>query len=60
MADCGMINQVDARIIAEQYNYVSISLTKEYFMVNSGFADMQSVIKYMIKTISFFCGLIKK
>lgn len=60
MAECGMIKQVDARMIAEQYNYVSISLTKEYFMVKNGLADMQTVVKYMIKTINFFCGLMKE
>ena len=59
MTECGMIKQVDARMLAEQYNYVSISLTKEYFMVKNGLADLQSVVKYMIKTISFFCGLMK-
>lgn len=60
MSERGMIKQVDARIIAEQYNYVSISLTKEYFMVKNGLADMQTVVKYMIKTISFFCGMMKE
>ncbi len=60
MSERGMIGQVDARMFAEQYNYVSISLTKEYFMVKNGLADMQSVIKYMIKTISFFCGLMRE
>lgn len=60
MAGCGMIRQVDARILAEQYNYVSLSLTKEYFMAKNGLADMQSVVKYMIRTIEFFCGLMKE
>ncbi len=59
MSERGMIGKVDARMFAEQYNYVSISLTKEYFMVKNGLADMQAVIKYMIKTIGFFCGLMK-
>jgi AcrR family transcriptional regulator len=60
MAERGMIGQVDARLIAEQYNYVSVALTKEYFMVKNGLADMQSVVKYMIRTISFFCGVMGK
>lgn len=60
MIEHGMIKQVDARLFAEQYNYVSISLTKEYFMVKNGLADMQTVVKYMIKTINFFCGLMKE
>lgn len=60
MIERGMIKQVDARIFAEQYNYVSISLTKEYFMVKNGLADMQTVVKYMIKTINFFCGLMRE
>jgi len=60
MAECGKIKQVDARIFAEQYNYVSIALTKEYFMVKNGLADMHTVIGYMIKTIGFFCGLMEE
>ncbi len=60
MIERGMIKQVDARVFAEQYNYVSISLTKEYFMVKNGLADMQIVVKYMIKTLKFFCGLMAK
>lgn len=60
MAEKHMLKQVDARLFAQQYNYISISLTKEYFMAKNGLADMQSVIKYMLKTISFFCGLMKE
>ncbi len=52
-----MIKPVDARIIAEQYNYVSITLTKEYIMAQYGLADVQSVVGYMIKTLKFFCGM---
>lgn len=48
---------VDARIIAEQYNYVSIALTKEYVMSQYGLADVNSVVGYMIRTLKFFCGL---
>ena len=57
MIEHGMIKHVDARIFAEQYNYVSISLTKEYFMVKNGLADLQTVVKYMLKTLGFFCSL---
>lgn len=60
MIEHGMVKQVDARVFAEQYNYVSISLTKEYFMVKNGLADMQTVVKYMIKTLKFFCSLMIK
>lgn len=59
MIGCGMVKEVDARLFAEQYNYVSITLTKEYFMAQNGLADMHSVVKYMIKTIGFFCELMK-
>jgi len=60
MAANGMIRAVDARIFAEQYNYVSISLTKEYFMAKNELADMESVVKYMVKTLNFFCSLMKE
>ena len=55
----GMLKAVDARVFAEQYNYVSIALTKEYFMAKNGLADEMSVLKYMVKTLNFFCGLMK-
>ncbi len=60
MAARGIIKPVDVRLFAEQYNYVSIALTKEYFMAKNGFADMESVVRYMVKTLNFFCGLMKK
>jgi AcrR family transcriptional regulator len=59
MAAAGMIKPVDARLVAEQYNYITVALTKEYYMAKSGLADMRSVIQYMLKTVSFFCGLMK-
>ena len=59
MAQRGMVKPVDARIFAEQYNYVSIALTKEYFMAENGLADVHAVVKYMLRTIQFFCGLMK-
>lgn len=40
MDERGMGRKVDARTIAEQNNYVSISLTQEYFMAKNGLADM--------------------
>ena len=51
----GMLKPVDARLFAEQYNYMQIALTKEYYMAKNGLADMQTVIGYMLKTIHFFC-----
>lgn len=59
MAQRGMIRPVDARMFAEQYNYVSIALTKEYFLAKNGLADERAVVGYMVKTIGFFCGLMK-
>ena len=55
----GMIAPVDARMFAEQYNYVSIALTKEYFMAELGLADRVEVVRYMVRTIGFFCGLME-
>lgn len=55
----GMIAQIDARLFAEQYNYVSIALTKEYIMAQYGLADVRAVVSYMVKTLTFFCGLMK-
>ena len=59
MIDRGMIAPVDCRMFAEQYNYVSIALTKEYFMAELGLMDRTEVIRYMIRTINFFCGLMR-
>ena len=55
----GMVRPVDARLIAEQYNYVSIALTKEYIMAQYGLADVREVVHYMIRTLEFFCGLMR-
>ena len=60
MFEKGLIKKVDSRIIAEQYNYVCIALTKEYFMAKNGLADLHKVVKYMVTTINFFCSLMKK
>lgn len=57
MIERKMVKSVDARIIAEQYNYVSLALTNEYIMAQYGLADVNSVVGYMIKTLKFFCGL---
>jgi AcrR family transcriptional regulator len=56
----GMIKPVDARMFAEQYNYVSTALTKEYIMAQYGMADVRSVVGYMVKTLRFYCELMKK
>ncbi|MGE5677137.1 MAG: TetR/AcrR family transcriptional regulator [Pseudomonadota bacterium] len=55
-----MIKPVDARTIAEQYNYVSLALTQEYIMTQYGLADENSVVAYMIRTLEFFCEQMKK
>ena len=55
----GMLGAVDARMFAEQYNYVSITLTKEYIMAQYGLADVHEVVRYMIRTLEFFCGLMR-
>lgn len=57
MIEQKMVKPVDARIFAEQYNYVSIALTKEYVMAQYGLADVHSVVGYMIRTLRFFCHL---
>lgn len=57
MIERKMVKPVDARIYAEQYNYVSITLTKEYVMALYGLADVHSVVGYMIRTLRFFCSL---
>ena len=55
----GMLGAVDARMFAEQYNYVSITLTKEYIMAQYGLADVREVVHYMIRTLEFFCNLMR-
>lgn len=59
MMDRKMIKPVDARAFAEQYNYVSIGLTKEYIMAQHGLADARAVVGTMVKTLRFFCGLMR-
>ncbi|HWQ57781.1 MAG TPA: helix-turn-helix domain-containing protein [Clostridia bacterium] len=59
MIERKMVKPVDARLIAEQYNYVSIALTKEYIMAQYGLADARAVVSYMVKTLKFFCGLMR-
>ncbi len=60
MAERNMIRPVDARLVAEQYNYVSIALTKEYIMAQYGLADERAVVGYMIRTLRFFCGVLRQ
>lgn len=60
MMERGMTGSVDAYIVAEQYNYVSLALTEEYFMAKNGLADMDSVVRNMVKTLEFFCGFLKR
>ncbi len=59
MEQWGMTGSVDVHTISEQYNYVSLALTEEYFMAKNGLADMETVVKRMVKTLEFFCGLLK-
>ena len=59
MMERQMVRPVDARAIAEQYNYVSIGLTKEYIMAQYGLADVHAVVGTMIRTLQFFCGLME-
>ncbi len=54
-----MIQPVDAYLFAEQYNYVSIALTQEYFMAKNGLADENVIVKRMLKTLCFFIDLMK-
>ena len=57
MIEKNLFKPVDAKLFAEQYNYVSIALTKEYIMAQHGLADVHEVVGYMIRTLKFFCGL---
>ena len=59
MAERGMVRPGDAKMIAQQYNYVSIALTHEYIMAKNGLGDVRAAVQYMVRTIGFFCGLMK-
>jgi len=59
MIDKCMLNKAYSRMFAGQYSYVSIALKKEYFMAKNGLADLNTVIKHMVKTLNFYCGLMK-
>lgn len=59
MIQMKMIKNIDARIFAEQYIYISNALTKEYIMAQYGFGDVYAVVGYMVKTLKFFCHLMK-
>lgn len=59
MSDLGMAKKEGARAIAQQYNYVSLSLTQEYFMARSGFFDEKQVVGRMLDTLTFYCSLLK-
>ncbi|HAS90892.1 MAG TPA: hypothetical protein DCS12_01085 [Clostridiales bacterium] len=60
MIEIKMIKPIDARSVAQQYNYVSNALTNEYLMAKYGYADEYSVVKSMINTLKFYCGLMIK
>ena len=55
-----MVAPVDAHAVAEQYNYVSIALTKEYVMAQYGLVEERAVVGTMIRTVKFFCGAMAK
>lgn len=59
MIERKMIKPINARLVAEQYNYVSLSLTQEYIMAQYGLADTDAVVGYMVKTLNFFCEILK-
>ena len=60
MTEKGVIKPVDARTYAEQYNYVSLTLTQEYFMSRNNLKSKEAVVRKMISALMFFCGLMKK
>ncbi|MDD3921784.1 MAG: helix-turn-helix domain containing protein, partial [Eubacteriales bacterium] len=55
MRAAGKVGPVDAKMFAQQYNYISIALTKEYIMAQYGLADGHAVVAYMVRTLRFFC-----
>lgn len=55
----GRFKPVTPRLFAEQYNYTMIALNKEYYMALNGFGDREALIGYMVKTIQFYCDLMK-
>jgi len=59
MADRGMVKAHDAPMIASQYNYTSITLTQQYFMARHGMGDERAVVRTMVETVKFYCGLMK-
>ncbi|MFA0814493.1 MAG: TetR/AcrR family transcriptional regulator [Anaerofustis sp.] len=59
MKQRGKIADIDVRAFAEQYHYVCMTLTKEYYMMQNGFTNMQALMGKFYKTIHFFCGLMK-
>ncbi len=60
MMEKRMIKPIAARTFAQQYNYVSSALTAEYVMAKYGYGDEYSVVKKMINTLKFFCGMMLK
>lgn len=55
----GMVRPVDARLFAEQYNYVCISLTKEYIMAQNGLGDVRAAVGAMVRAVGFFCDMME-
>ncbi len=55
----GMVKEVDASLIAEQYNTASLLLTQDYFMAQNGFGNTEDVVRRMVRTLTFFCALMR-
>lgn len=55
----GMVREVDASLIAEQYNAVSLLLTQDYFMAQNGLGNVEDVVRRMVRTLTFFCALMR-
>ena len=55
----GMARPVDARQVAQHYNYVTIMLTHEYIMAQNGLGDTDAVARKLAENIRFTCGLLQ-
>lgn len=54
MIERGMIAPVDARLLAEQYNYLLIALKKDYCMAEPGERGRPEAVRHLMKSIDFF------
>jgi AcrR family transcriptional regulator len=60
MIDKEIVKPVNARIMAQQYNHICVSLTMEYFMAQNGIGSVEEVINRMLGNVMFFYELMKK